>query len=156
VADGLRSCDIILDAPQSDGEAVYLEVKKGVIVALGYGKYFLSDKIAGFVPIEENRGPARRTLVYIEGLSEPVVASRTEATMLKDMTREGPGAFEAAMALELTERIMGDLQHVGPMLRRSIKEECGLDLDDIEKRIREVLSGDEQVTAQEGLFSAAE
>jgi hypothetical protein len=130
-----------------------LEVKKGVIVALGYGKYFLSDKIIGFVPIEDDRGPARRTHVYIEGLAEPMVASRTEQTMLKDMTREGPGEFAAAMALELSERIYSDLQHVGPMLRRSIKEECGLDIDDIERRTRELLSGDESATVQEGLFA---
>ncbi len=128
-----------------------MEAKKGVIVPLGYGRYFLSDKIVGFVPIEEDRGPARRTLVYIEGLAEPVVASRTESTMLKDMTREGPGEFEAAMALELLERILADLQHTGPMLRRSIKEECGLDLDDIERRIKDLLAGEEQAV-QEGLF----
>jgi hypothetical protein len=132
-----------------------LEVKKGVIVALGYGKYFLSDKIVGFVPIEENRGPARRTFVYIEGISDPVVASRTEATILKDMTREGPGAVEAEMALELVERIHSDLHHVGPMLRRSIKEECGLDLDDIERRIKELLTADTGVV-QEGLFMEAD
>lgn len=130
-----------------------MEVKKQVIVALGYGKYFLSDKIVGFVPIEEERGPARRTYVYIDGLAEPVVASRTESRMLKDMTMEGPGEFEAAMALELVERMHMDMQHVGPMLRRSIKEECGLDLDDIEKRVVELLSGDEQGSVQEGLFS---
>jgi hypothetical protein len=129
-----------------------LEVKKGVIVALGYGKYFLSDKIVGFVPIEEDRGPARRTYVYIEGIPDPVVASRTEATILKDMTREGPGAVEAEMALELVERIHSELHHVGPMLRRSIKEECGLDLDDIERRINELLTADSG-SIQEGLFT---
>lgn len=132
-----------------------MEVKKGVIVALGYGKYFLSDKIVGFVPIEENRGSARRTFVYIEGISDPVVASRTEATILKDMTREGPGAVEAEMALELVERIHSDLHHVGPMLRRSIKEECGLDFDDIERRIKELLTADTGVV-QEGLFMEAD
>ncbi|MCJ7653367.1 MAG: hypothetical protein MUO75_06670 [Actinobacteria bacterium] len=132
-----------------------MEVKKGVIVALGYGKYFLSDNIVGFVPIEENRGPARRTFVYIEGITDPVVASRTEATILRDMTREGPGAVEAAMALELVERIHSDLQHVGPMLRRSIREECGLDLDDIERRIKELLTADADVV-QEGLFKEGE
>lgn len=132
-----------------------MEVKKGIIVPLGYGKYFLSDKIIGFVPIEEDRGPARRTFVYIEGLGEPVVASRTEATMLKDMTREGPGEFEAAMAIELVERVLSDLQHVGPMLRRSIREECGLDLDDIEVRAKELILG-EQVSYQEGLFGEGE
>ena len=129
-----------------------MEVKKQVIVALGYGKYFLSDKIVGFVPIESDRGPARRTYVYIDGLPEPVIASRTESRMLNDMTVEGPGEFEAAIALELVERVHMDIQHVGPMLRRSIKEECGLDLDDIEKRMKELLSGDEQTVVQEGLF----
>lgn len=133
-----------------------MEVKKGVIVPLGYGKYFLSDKIVGFVPIEEERGPARRTHVYVDGLSTPVVASRTEQTMLKDMTREGPGEFEAAMALELVERIHNDFQHVGPMLRRSIKEECGLDIDDIERRAQEVLAGDDAIGLQEGLFQEGE
>jgi len=130
-----------------------VEVKKGVIVSLGYGKYFLSDKIVGFVPIEENRGPARRTHVYIDGIDEPVVASKTEATMLKEMSVEGPGQVECAMALDLLERILVDFQHVGRMLRRSIKDEVGLDLDDMEKRIREVFVHDDPSAVQEGLFA---
>ncbi|MDD5748456.1 MAG: hypothetical protein PHP64_05365 [Actinomycetota bacterium] len=129
-----------------------MEVKKGVIVPLGYGKYFLSDKIVGFVPIEEDRGPAKRTLVYIEGLEEPVVASRTESTILKDISKEGPSEFKAAMAFELVERIQLDLQHVGPMLRRSIKDECGLDIDDIERKARDLLSGEEPLSSQDSLF----
>ncbi len=130
-----------------------MEVKKGVIVSLGYGKYFLSDKVMGFVPIEEDRGPARRTLVYIDGLPEPVVASRTEATMLKEMSIEGPGQVECAMALDLLERIHGDFGHVGRMLRRSIKDEVGLDIDDLEKRIKDVFLRDESSIVQEGLFA---
>jgi hypothetical protein len=111
-----------------------LEVKKGVIVSLGYGKYFLSDKIVGFVPIEDSRGPARRTQVYIDGLSEPVIASKTEATMLKDMSVEGPGQVE----------------------RRSIKDEVGLDIDDLEKRIHDVFDRDDLQDVQEGLFAQEE
>jgi hypothetical protein len=130
-----------------------LEVKKGVIVSLGYGKYFLSDKIVGFVPIEETRGPARRTMVYVDGLPEPVVASKTEATMLKEMSVEGPGQVECAMALDLLERIMSDFHHVGRMLRKSIKDEVGLDIDDLEKRIHDVLTRDEFPEVQEGLFA---
>lgn len=130
-----------------------MEVKKGVIVSLGYGKYFLSDKVMGFVPIEEDRGPARRTLVYIDGLPEPVVASKTEATMLKEMSIEGPGQVECAMALDLLERIHGDFGHVGRMLRRSIKDEVGLDIDDLEKRIKDVFLRDESSIVQEGLFA---
>lgn len=130
-----------------------MEVKKGVIVALGYGKYFISDKIVGFVPIEEDRGNARRTLVYIEGLSEPVVASHTETTMLNQMAEQGLGEFQGSLALELVERLLRELDRVGPMLRRSIKEECGLDLDDFERKSKEILAGEESPESyQEGLF----
>lgn len=130
-----------------------MEVNNGVIVPLGYGKYFLSDKIIGLVPIEEDRGPARRTLVYVEGIREPLVASRTESTILRDMVRAGPSEVEAAVAIELVESILSHLQEVGPMLRHSIKDEAGLDLDDIEKRIIELFSGREKESLQEGLFS---
>lgn len=132
-----------------------MEVRKGIIIPLGYGKYFLSDKIVGFVRIEKDRGPARRTHVYVDGLSEPIVASRTEETMLRDMTLSGPGEFEAVMAKDLLERIHNDLQGVGPMLRRSIREETGLDIDDMDRRVRKLLSGPEP-TVQEGLFKNGE
>ncbi|PKQ28886.1 MAG: hypothetical protein CVT63_00530 [Candidatus Anoxymicrobium japonicum] len=130
-----------------------MDVKKGVIVSLGYGKYFLSDKIVGMTPIEENRGPARRTHVYIDGLADPVVASKTEATILREMSVEGPGQVECAMALDLLERTLTEFGHVGRMLRRSIKDEVGLDIDDIEKRIKDVLTHDAPAPVQESLFS---
>ncbi|MBN1289753.1 MAG: hypothetical protein JXA49_08980 [Actinobacteria bacterium] len=133
-----------------------MEIKKGVIVALGYGKYFVSDKIVGFIPIEEDRGPARRTFVYVDGLSEPVVASHTETAMLNQMVEQGPVEFQGAMAVELVGRLLHELEHVGPMLRRSIKEECGLDLDEIERKSREILSGGQSGEYQEGLFSLFE
>jgi hypothetical protein len=91
--------------------------------------------------------------VYIDGLAEPVVASRTEATMLKDMSIEGPNEVECAMALDMLERILTDFQHVGRMLRRSIKDEVGLDIDDLEKRVREVFAGEDPAAIQEGLFA---
>ncbi|MBN2168047.1 MAG: hypothetical protein JW738_02290 [Actinobacteria bacterium] len=133
-----------------------MDIKKGVIVALGYGKYFVSDKIVGFIPIEEDRGPARRTFVYVEGLSEPVVASHTETAMLNQMVEQGPVEFQGAMAVELVGRLLHELEHVGPMLRRSIKEECGLDLDEIERKSREILSGGQSGEYQEGLFGQIE
>lgn len=130
-----------------------MEVKKGVIVSLGYGKYFVSDKIVGFVPIEEGRGPAKRTNVYVDGLPDPVIAARTEATMLQEMSTEGPGEIECSLALDLLDRIMSDFQHVGRMLRRSIKDEVGLDIDDLEKRIHNLLAADATPEIQEGLFA---
>ena len=55
---------------------------------------------------------------------------------------------------ELLEGILSHLQGVGPMLRHSIRDEAGLDLDNIEKRIIELFSGREAEPPQEGLFSS--
>lgn len=118
-----------------------MEVRPNVIVSLGYGRYLRADKIVGLEPIEdhENRGPGRRTRVFMEGRPEPWIASRTEGTILRDMVEVPREVVEARRAVELLEDIMQDLGEVGPMLRRSIREEAGLDIEKIMLRIRRVL-----------------
>ncbi len=120
-----------------------MEIRKNEIIPLGYGKYYRSDKIVGLEPIGEERGPARRTYVYVEGRSEPVIASRTEGTILRDLVMSREEA-EASVAFDLMERILHEMEKVGPILRRSIREETGLDLDDIAARIRRLLSREEE------------
>lgn len=118
-----------------------MEVRPNVVVSLGYGKYLRADKIVGLEPIEDhdNRGPGRRTRVFMEGRSEPVIASRTEGTILRDMVEVPLEVVEARRAVELLEDILQDLGEVGPMLRRSIREEAGLDIEKILRRIRRIL-----------------
>jgi hypothetical protein len=49
------------------------------MVALGYGKFVRADRVYALVPLEgAARGDRRRTLVHVEGIDEPLVASRTE------------------------------------------------------------------------------
>ena len=56
------------------------------LVSLGYGKYVRADRIFGLVPLEaKERGEGRRTYVHVEGLSEPLVASRSERAILADV-----------------------------------------------------------------------
>jgi len=56
------------------------------MVFLGYGKYVRADRIYALDPIEgDDRGDGRRTRVWVEGMAEPLVASRTERTILADM-----------------------------------------------------------------------
>src|ERR1700736_1072263 len=56
------------------------------MVFLGFGKYARADKIYAVEPIrDERRGHGRRTLVWVEGVSEPIIASRTERTILHEM-----------------------------------------------------------------------
>jgi predicted DNA-binding transcriptional regulator YafY len=117
-----------------------MEVRENVMVTLGYGKYFRSDRIIGLEPIEENRGPRRRTRVYVEGQESPIIASRTEATILRDMVEVPEEVMEARAAFEVLRDILEDLRDIGPMLRRSIREEAQLDLDEMEKHIRALFS----------------
>jgi hypothetical protein len=56
------------------------------MIFLGFGKYARADKIYALEPITgEDRGHGRRTLVWVDGIPEPIVASRTEQTILDDM-----------------------------------------------------------------------
>ncbi|SNR96486.1 hypothetical protein SAMN05446037_1002123 [Anaerovirgula multivorans] len=116
-----------------------MEVRKNVIVPLGYGKFVRSDKVVALEPIEEDRGPGRRTKVYVEEIQAPVIASRTETSILANIVEIPSELLEATAALELLKDILDDLEKIGPMLRNSIKKEAELDLDKIEKKIEEIL-----------------
>ena len=59
------------------------------MVPLGFGKYARADEIYALEPITgSERGSGRRTLVWVEGVPEPIVASRTQETILEEMGRE--------------------------------------------------------------------
>jgi hypothetical protein len=56
------------------------------MIALGYGKFARADRIFAVVPIEsDERGDGRRTYVHVDGLGEPLVASRSERAILADL-----------------------------------------------------------------------
>jgi hypothetical protein len=56
------------------------------MVPLGYGKWVRADRVFAVVPLEaEDRGDGRRTYVHVEGLSEPIIASRSERAILADV-----------------------------------------------------------------------
>ncbi len=56
------------------------------MVFLGYGKYVRADRIYALEPIGgDDRGDGSRTRVWVEGIPEPIIAARTERTILADM-----------------------------------------------------------------------
>jgi hypothetical protein len=58
------------------------------MVALGYGRWVRADRIFALVPLSaEDRGEGRRTYVHVDGISEPLVASRSERAILADVER---------------------------------------------------------------------
>jgi len=55
------------------------------MIPLGYGKFVRADRIYALVPIEgSDRRDGRRTYVHVDGLAEPLVASRSERAILAD------------------------------------------------------------------------
>jgi hypothetical protein len=56
------------------------------LIPLGYGKFVRADRIYALVPLEgADRGDGRRTLVHVEGIVEPLVASRSEGAIARDV-----------------------------------------------------------------------
>ena len=56
------------------------------MVFLGFGKYVRADRIYALEPITgDDRGSGSRTLVWVEGIPDPVVASRTQETILAEI-----------------------------------------------------------------------
>ena len=57
------------------------------MIPLGYGKFVRADRVFAVVPIEgsDERGDGRRTYVHVDGMSEPLVASRSERAILADL-----------------------------------------------------------------------
>ena len=97
------------------------------MVALGFGKFARADRIFALERITgEERGDGRRTRVWIDGVGNPLVASRTETTILRDMGQEAaiPGP-ELDEALDLAARLAAaadagrvDLSDLGRRARR--------------------------------------
>jgi hypothetical protein len=124
------------------------------MVFLGFGKYARADRIYALQPItDERRGSGRRTLVWVEGVAEPIVASRTERTILLDMGHQDvAGSPLLDQALALADRVVHDSERAGPLLRRSIKAEAGVDLDELARRARRLLEATSRDAKTERLF----
>jgi hypothetical protein len=111
------------------------------MVFLGFGKYARADKIYALEPITgDDRGGGRRTRVWVEGVSEPLVASRTERTILHDMGQEAGDSALVDGAIDLAERLA------------SAADEGRVDLADLGRRARKVLAATARSTETEPLF----
>ncbi len=56
------------------------------MIPLGYGKFVRADRVYALVPLEgADRRDGRRTYVHVDGLGEPIVASRSERAILADV-----------------------------------------------------------------------
>jgi hypothetical protein len=115
-----------------------MDIKRDRMVFLGYGKYWRSDGIVGLMPIEEERGPKRRTNVFVEGRAEPIIASRTEQSILEDMGATEGGLHVQALREAVTE-LLAAFHELSPALRRTLEQEHQFDVQQWEQRLGEML-----------------
>jgi hypothetical protein len=99
------------------------------MVFLGFGKYARADKIYALEPLRgDDRGGGSRTRVWVEGVAEPLIASRTERSILLAMGLSADRGSEVVdEALALAERIVADA------------ERGRVDLGDLSRRARHLL-----------------
>ncbi len=112
------------------------------MIFLGFGKYARADKIYALEPLAEGeRGHGRRTRVWIEGVPDPIVASRTERTILHDMGHDAAAASPLVDdALDLAERLVEQTQ-------------AGrVDLGDLGRRARRLLEASTSAPDESKLF----
>ena len=130
-----------------------MEIVPGRMIYLGYGRYWRSDEIVGLLPIEEGRGPGRRTEVYVATREDPVVASRSEQTILNAMA----GVDEMSRSAEAVAAVAAlaeELDELPAVLRRMLKREGGFDVDLWTRRLGALRGGAaEEAGAQEDLFA---
>lgn len=116
-----------------------MRIQTGQLVALGYGRYVRSDDVVAVEPIVEDRGPGRRSLVWVRNLPEPIVGSRSEGAVVDDLVTP---AEEAARMRELRtglERTATAWEAVPPVLRRMVEQETGIDVSDLVDDARRAL-----------------
>ncbi len=134
-----------------------MDIQSNRLVHLGYGKYWRSDQIVGLVPIEDERGPGRRTHVYVATLDQPIVASRSEQAIRREMTETGAEEFRAEELKAAAAELLEDFTDLSPVLKRMLRSEGGFEVKRWEERLSGVLGMDsEGWDDQEDLFRAGE
>ena len=108
------------------------------MVFLGFGKYARADKIYSLEPLEaDERGSGKRTRVWIEGIPEPIIASRTERTILHDMGHDVSASSPLIdQSLELAE-LLAEQAETGKV-----------DLTDLGRRARKLLEASAKPSSQ--------
>ena len=119
-----------------------MEIKPDRMISLGYGKYWRSDAIVGLTPIEEDRGPGRRTEVYTATVEDPVVASRSEQVILRDMSIGTDQQFQIQEALEMLADMLDALEEIPDVLDRMLVAEAQFDVADWRRRLQALLRAD--------------
>ncbi|MBD0338136.1 MAG: hypothetical protein ICV67_02485 [Thermoleophilia bacterium] len=112
------------------------------MVFLGFGKYVRADRIYALEPLAAGeRGGGRRTRVWVEGIPEAIVASRTERSIMREMGQDSAHSGRLLDdALAFAERVADDA------------ERGRVDLGELGRRARRLLESTAREADPEQLF----
>lgn len=116
-----------------------MRIQPGRLVPLGYDTYVRSDDVVAVQPVTEGRGPGRRSLVWVRGLDEPLVASRSESAIADDLLADADAVARVGELRDSISRLVTGLEGVPAVLRRVIREEADVDLDRLVEDARRTL-----------------
>ncbi len=108
-----------------------MRIYPGQLIALGHGVWVRSDDIIAVEPIRDGRGPGRRTRVWVRGVPEPFIASRTEEVIVRDMISPRELVDRTRKLESAVERVADSIDRVPPVLLRVVAQETGLDLKSV-------------------------
>lgn len=108
-----------------------MRIQQGQLVPLGYGKYVRSDEVVAVEPITDNRGPGRRSFVWVRGIAEPMVASRAEGSIVDDLVTPADEAARMKAQRAVLRRVVAALEGVSPGVRSALGENSGVDFAEL-------------------------
>ncbi len=108
-----------------------MRIQQGQLVPLGYGKYVRSDEVVAVEPITDNRGPGRRSFVWVRGIGEPMVASRAEGSIVDDLVTPADEAARMKAQRAVLRRVVAALEGVSPGVRSALGENSGVDFTEL-------------------------
>jgi hypothetical protein len=118
---------------------ILMRIQSGILVPLGYGKYVRSDRVTAVLPIEQERGAGRRTFIYVQDQQDPLVASRAEDSVVRDLVQEPREVTRVRQQQEILRDLLEALDTVNATVRDIVRDQSELDLDVAERRIRDLL-----------------
>lgn len=116
-----------------------MRIQGGQLLSLGYGKYVRSDEVVAVDPITEERGPGRRTHVWVRGVPEPLVASRSDGALVDDLVTPAEEAARMRQLRSALTAVATALEGVPPVLQRVIREESHVDIRALVEESRRAL-----------------
>jgi hypothetical protein len=113
------------------------------MIFLGFGKYARADKIYALEPLAEGeRGHGARTRVWVEGIADPIIASRTERAVVAAM-----GSNAAIENTKIVDSALDLAQRVA-----EAAEQGRFDVVDLGRRARRLLASTATPVDPESLF----